>query len=68
VLGRVLIAVTLAASLWLLIGARLGDDAQLAPPEGPLPWVGAELLVATAVAATIVFLLARELLREKDLR
>ena len=67
-LGRALIAATLAASVWLLAGARIGDDAGLAPPRGPLPWGGAELAVTAAVGAAIVFLLARELLRERELR
>jgi hypothetical protein len=60
-IGRALIAITLAASVWLLVGARLDGEAQLAPPQGALPWAGAELVVAAAVAAMIVFLLAREL-------
>jgi hypothetical protein len=67
-LGRVLVAVTVGAGLWLLAGARLAGDAQLAPPAGPLPWAGAELVVAVAVTATIVVLLARELVRERELR
>jgi hypothetical protein len=40
--GRVLVALTIAGSLWLLIGARLDDGAGLAPPRGALPWGGAE--------------------------
>lgn len=67
-LGGALVAATLGASAWLLLGARIGGDAQLAPPEGPLPWGGAGLFVAAAVAAAIVFLLAREIVRERELR
>jgi hypothetical protein len=67
-IGGALVAVTLAASLWLLAAARLDGEASLAPPEGALPWAGLGLVVAAAVAATIVFLLGRELLRERELR
>jgi drug/metabolite transporter (DMT)-like permease len=67
-IGGALVAVTLAASLWLLAAARVDGDASLAPPEGALPWAGLGLVVAAAVAATIVFLLGRELLRERELR
>lgn len=31
-------AATVAVSVWLLVAARVGDGAALAPPEGPLPW------------------------------
>jgi hypothetical protein len=41
-LGGVLAAVTLAGSLWLLAGARLDEDAGVAPPRGALPWGGVE--------------------------
>lgn len=40
--GRVLVAATLAGSLWLLAGARLDGGAGLAPPQGALPWGGVE--------------------------
>jgi hypothetical protein len=40
--GRALAAVTLLASVWLLVVARVDSDAALAPPRGPLPWLGAE--------------------------
>jgi hypothetical protein len=40
--GRALAAVTLLASLWLLVAARTAGDAGLAPPAGPLPWGGVE--------------------------
>jgi hypothetical protein len=40
--GRALATVTLLASVWLLVVARLDGDAALAPPRGPLPWLGAE--------------------------
>ncbi|MCW2998752.1 MAG: hypothetical protein JWN65_2301 [Solirubrobacterales bacterium] len=46
-LGGVLIAVTLAGSIWLLAGARLDDDAGSAPPRGALPWGGAERVLPT---------------------
>jgi hypothetical protein len=39
--GLVLIALTLAASIWLLAGLRLGDGG-LAPVRGDVPWGGAE--------------------------
>jgi hypothetical protein len=40
--GRALAAVTLLASVWLLVVARVDGDVALAPPRGPLPWLGAE--------------------------
>jgi hypothetical protein len=40
--GRALAALTLVASVWLLIGVRTGHGAGTAPPRGPLPWGGAE--------------------------
>lgn len=43
--GAVLGALTLAASAWLLVGARLDPDAGLRPPTGALPWAGAEGLL-----------------------
>jgi hypothetical protein len=64
-IGAALAAATLAASAWLLIGARVGDG-ELAPPSGPLPWGGAETFVAVAVAATGAFLLLRDLWREAE--
>ncbi len=39
--GTALAAITLAATGWLLLGARLGDGG-LQPPSGPLPWGGVE--------------------------
>ena len=42
--GAVLAALTLAASAWLLIGARLDEGTGLAPPRGALPWGGASAL------------------------
>jgi hypothetical protein len=30
------------AGLWLLVALRVQGDAALAPPHGPLPWLGAE--------------------------
>jgi hypothetical protein len=64
--GQALVALTLAASAWLLIGAR-ASGAQLAPPEGPLPYGGAETVVAVVVCATVVFLLVREVARDRRL-
>ncbi len=40
--GRVVVVLTLAASAWLLVGARLDDGAGVAPPQGALPWGGVE--------------------------
>jgi hypothetical protein len=40
--GRVLAALTVVAGLWLLVALRVQGDAALAPPHGPLPWLGAE--------------------------
>ncbi|MDP9345508.1 MAG: hypothetical protein M3P44_07265, partial [Actinomycetota bacterium] len=37
--GAVLAAVTLAFTAWTLVGARLDDDAGVAPPRGALPFV-----------------------------
>ena len=65
-IGQALGGLTLAGGAWLLIGMR-ADDAQLAPPEGPLPWGGAEVAVAAVVAAAIVFLVGRELWRDARL-
>jgi hypothetical protein len=62
-IGAGLGALTLAASAWLLVGARVGDG-ELAPPSGPLPWGGAEEAVAVVAAAAVIFLLARDFWRE----
>jgi hypothetical protein len=40
--GRALAALTIAASVWLLVAARVDAGAGLAPPAGPLPWGGVE--------------------------
>jgi hypothetical protein len=40
--GRALAALTLVASLWLLVAARIDAGAGLAPPAGPVPWGGVE--------------------------
>jgi hypothetical protein len=40
--GRALAALTLVASLWLLVAARVDGGTGLAPPAGPLPWGGVE--------------------------
>jgi hypothetical protein len=40
--GRALAAVTLLATVWILVVARVDSDVGLAPPRGPLPWLGAE--------------------------
>jgi len=39
--GSVLAALTLVGSAWMLLGPRLGSGS-LAPPDGDLPWAGAE--------------------------
>jgi hypothetical protein len=36
--GTVLCAVTLAATLWVLVAPRVDHDTALAPPRGALPW------------------------------
>ncbi len=64
--GAALAALTLAASAWLLVGARAGDG-ELAPPSGPLPWAGAETAVAALAALALVYLLVRDLVREREL-
>jgi hypothetical protein len=40
--GRALAAITLVASLWLLVAARFDAGTGLAPPHGPVPWGGVE--------------------------
>jgi hypothetical protein len=40
--GRALVLLTVVATVWTVAGVRLGDDAGIAPPRGPLPWGGAE--------------------------
>jgi hypothetical protein len=40
--ARALAALTLAASVWVLVAARIDPGVGLAPPRGPLPWLGAE--------------------------
>ncbi|HEY8583179.1 MAG TPA: hypothetical protein VIL49_09520, partial [Capillimicrobium sp.] len=42
--GAVLAAVTLAGTVWLLVGLRLGSGG-LQPPEGAVPWGGAQDLL-----------------------
>jgi hypothetical protein len=37
-IGTVLCALTLAATLWVLIAPRIDDSTTLAPPRGSLPW------------------------------
>jgi hypothetical protein len=66
-MGGALAALTIAGGVWLVAAGHLAGDTQLAPPEGPLPWGGAELAVCTLVVAAVVFLLGRELWRERDL-
>ena len=41
----VLAALTMAGSVWLVLGVRLGTGAGLSPPSGPLPWGGLEALL-----------------------
>jgi hypothetical protein len=43
--SRALALLTVVAAVWMLAGLRLGDDAGIAPPRGPLPWGGAEELL-----------------------
>jgi hypothetical protein len=40
--GRALAVLTLVASLWVLVAARVDHGAGVAPPRGPLPWGGVE--------------------------
>jgi hypothetical protein len=40
--GRVLAALTVLATAWVLVVARLDGGAGVAPPQGPLPWLGAQ--------------------------
>jgi hypothetical protein len=40
--GRALAAVTVIATVWVLVVARVDADAGSAPPQGPLPWLGVE--------------------------
>lgn len=42
--ATLLAVVTLAASVWLVLGAQLGG-AGTAPPSGPLPWGGAQSIL-----------------------
>jgi hypothetical protein len=39
---RVLAALTLVATAWVLVAARVDSDTGVAPPRGALPWAGAE--------------------------
>ena len=48
-------------------GRRRARRRELAPPDGPLPWGGAEVVVARPSPRRVVFLLARELWREREL-
>jgi hypothetical protein len=40
--GRALAAVTLVASVWVIAVARVDRGTGVAPPRGPLPWLGVE--------------------------
>jgi hypothetical protein len=40
--GRALAALTILASVWVLVAARIDDGAGTAPPRGLLPWGGVE--------------------------
>jgi hypothetical protein len=40
--GRALAALTLLATVWMLVVAWVNDGVGLAPPRGPLPWLGVE--------------------------
>ena len=57
--GAALAALSLVASAWLLVGGRL-DDGRLAPPGGPLPWQGAEPMIAGIAVLALIALLVRE--------
>jgi hypothetical protein len=63
-IGAALAAATLAASVWLVAGVRLGDGT-IAPPSGPVPWSGAEPVVVVLIALAAAALPARELLRDR---
>jgi hypothetical protein len=39
--GAVLAALTVAATVWVLVAARVDGDAGVAPPRGALPWTAA---------------------------
>ena len=65
-IGGALAALTVGAGAWLVIGGHAGH-ATLAPPDGPLPWGGAEVLVCAVTVAALAFLLARELWRDREL-
>jgi hypothetical protein len=65
--GGALVALTVLGGLWLLMAARFAGG-RLAPPNGPLPWAGAELVVAAATTVMLTFLLTREMLRDRGLR
>jgi hypothetical protein len=67
--GAALAAVTLAGTVWLLVGLRLGGDAGLQPPAGAIPWAGVQDVLprfggeigggeAVAIAAVAVGLVA----------
>ena len=62
--GAALAAVTLGASIWLVLGARIGDGT-VAPPAGPVPWGAAAVVVTALTALAAVALTARELLRDR---
>jgi hypothetical protein len=65
-IGQALVTLTVGAGAWLLIGMRAGD-AQLAPPEGPLPYGALQPAVAALAAGAVVFLVGRELWRDRAL-
>jgi hypothetical protein len=43
--GAALAAVTVAATVWLLVAVRVDTHAGVAPPHGPLPWAGAQAVL-----------------------
>ena len=63
--GGALALATLVPSAWLLIGGRFGGE--LAPPDGPLPWAGAEVVIAALVVVALGALLVDELRKEREL-
>jgi len=64
--GLALCLLTVAASVWLLAGARLGDGS-VVPPAGPVPWEGAGLAVAAVAVVTVGALVGADAWRERAL-
>ena len=62
--GAVLAAVTLAASVWLIAGARLGGGT-FAPLAGPVPWGAAQTVVCVLVIAAAAGLTVHDVIRHR---